>query len=782
MFFKKMIRTMKLYRAQFISMIIMTALGIGMFVGFNMEWYSLEKDVGSFFEKTNFSDYRVVSENGFTKKESDKIKSIDGVKDVTRFFSVNMTVSDKDKKLNKDTLALNVCENANVSGFIVTSGEKYNKSSEDGMWISDKYADANNIKKGDSITLKYKNIKVNGKVVGLIKSGEHLICVPDETQLMPNFKKYGYVYMSPKALEKVFGLDKSDAFSIDNLANILAQTEKKMYTQINVKTDLTKSKMVKEVEKKLGRTELVIDKEDTISYSESQGEMEEGKTMGLILPVLFLAIAILTMVTTMHRLTASEKRQIGTFKALGFKDRRIMRHYISYAFMIGVLGTVVGIGIGWFVCWYIINPNGMMGTYMDMDDWSLHTPVFVWVTLLVVILLMVLIGLYSVKSMLKGTAADALKIYMPKKVRKLFVERFAFWKRLKFGTKWNMRDVFRHKARSFMTLFGIVGCMVILVGALGMQDTLDKFVDTFYEDAIKYNTKINLDVEHTDESDVKELAEKYKGDCSATSSIQAKDKTIESEVYDINHNLVRFVDDNMKQITLKDNGVYVCERVAKDLSLKKGSEFTFSPYGSSDKYKVKVADIVRTMNKSIVMTEKYAKDIGYDYSMNAIFTKDKNVEPSSKIVNTQSKADILESFDTFTAIMKTMVFILAFVAVVLGIVVLYNLGIMSYTERYREMATLKVIGFKDRQIGKLLINQNTWLTVVGVLIGVPAGIGTLIYLINALAAEYEMQLSIRLSTYILSILLTFGVSFIVGLMVSRKNKHINMVEALKAEE
>ena len=103
-----------------------------------------------------------------------------------------------------------------------------------------------------------------------------MICLPDKTQLMPNFKKYGYVYMSPKALEKVFGLDKTDAFSIDNLANILAQTEKKMYTQINVKTDLTKSKMVREVEKKLGRTELVIDKEDTISYSESQGEMEEG--------------------------------------------------------------------------------------------------------------------------------------------------------------------------------------------------------------------------------------------------------------------------------------------------------------------------------------------------------------------------------------------------------------------------------------------------------------------------------------------------------------------------
>lgn len=121
-------------------------------------------------------------------------------------------------------------------------------------------------------------------------------------------------------------------------------------------------------------------------------------------------------------------------------------------------------------------------------------------------------------------------------------------------------------------------------------------------------------------------------------------------------------------------------------------------------------------------------------------------------------------------------------AILLGVVVLYNLGIMSYTERYREMATLKVVGFKDKKIGRLLIDQNMWLSLTGVVIGIPLGILTLDYLLKALAGEYEMSLTVSAVTYIISVMLTFGMSLPVSLMVARKNKKIDMVEALKGAE
>ena len=126
--------------------------------------------------------------------------------------------------------------------------------------------------------------------------------------------------------------------------------------------------------------------------------------------------------------------------------------------------------------------------------------------------------------------------------------------------------------------------------------------------------------------------------------------------------------------------------------------------------------------------------------------------------------------------------VLVLAAVVLGLVVLYNLGTMSYTERYRELATLKVVGFRDKQIGKLLISQNIWLTVIGILIGLPAGVGVLAYLLTALGSEYEMKMTVGALTYCVSILLTFGVSFLVNFFIARKNRKIDMVEALKGRE
>ena len=142
----------------------------------------------------------------------------------------------------------------------------------------------------------------------------------------------------------------------------------------------------------------------------------------------------------------------------------------------------------------------------------------------------------------------------------------------------------------------------------------------------------------------------------------------------------------------------------------------------------------------------------------------------------------MDSYDTFMDIMNIMIVVLAVAAIVLGLVVLYNLGVMSYTERHRELATLKVLGFRDKAIGKLLIAQNIWLTVVGVIIGIPAGLGVLKILVTALVSEYELSLAIGWSTFVISIALTFGVSLFVGLMVARKNRKIDMVEALKGAE
>ena len=187
------------------------------------------------------------------------------------------------------------------------------------------------------------------------------------------------------------------------------------------------------------------------------------------------------------------------------------------------------------------------------------------------------------------------------------------------------------------------------------------------------------------------------------------------------------------------------------------------------------------MTENLVMSRAYADKVGVPYAISAIYTDVPAVEvpESDLIANTQSHAAIMETYDSFMQIMNLMIVLLVVAAVILGIVVLYNLGLMSYIERSRELATLKVLGFKDRQIGRLLISQNLWLTVIGVALGVPAGLLTLDVLIKKLAGEYELKMMVGPTTYVCSIALTFGVSLLVGMIVARKNRRIDMVEALK---
>ena len=142
MLFKKLWRTIKIYKAQFISMIIMIAIGIGIFVGFNMEWVSIDKNTTYLFDKTNFADYRIVNENGFSSQEADLVKSLNGIDKVSRYLSVNAEITQYPEK----TVALTVTENKDVSSFMVIKGEEYDETSLDGIWISDKFANKNKIK------------------------------------------------------------------------------------------------------------------------------------------------------------------------------------------------------------------------------------------------------------------------------------------------------------------------------------------------------------------------------------------------------------------------------------------------------------------------------------------------------------------------------------------------------------------------------------------------------------------------------------------------------------
>ncbi len=754
MLWRKLLRTAWKYRAQFISMTLMVAIGIGIFFGFNIEWYSIEKNTDEFYGETSFADYRIYSDAGFDEDDVQSVRNL-GVS-AERVLSVNVDVKDSD-----NSLALFSPERGDISKFYTTEGDDYD-ASRHGFWLSDRYAAENGISVGDSLTVTYRGVAVTSEVLGLGKSSEFAVCVADDNQLMPDYTRFGFVYASPETVFDALGTE--------------------YYPQINIISDMSKSEMEYGLEEALGITTLVVPKEDFLAYSGPRGEMEEGQTMGSILPVLFLVIAILTMVTTMHRIASNEKTQIGTLKALGLRDRRILRHYTSYGLTLGIAGSVLGIILGYAIAGMIISDHGMMSTYIDLPSWSLRMPPFCLVVLAAVIAFMTLISYLSVRRMLAGSAADALRPYTPRKVRPLVLEKGLLWKHLPFGTRWNLRDISRHKSRSLMTLLGVLGCMVLMVGGMGMRDTMSGFLDLIDHDISNYETRVNI-TESADSEEIARFADEVDGDTLSSAGVRLGENTVALEVYNITHDTVHFMDENGSRVQLSDDGAYICVRLADEYSV--GDTVEFSPYGSDDTYSVKVIGILRSvMTENLVMTEECADRLGIPHRVSAVLTDraQSDIPDRAFISGRQSKSAIMESYSSFLDIMNAMVAVLVVAAAVLGVVVLYNLGVMSYIERSREMATLKVVGFRDRHIGRILISQNIWITAIGVLLGLPAGYGTLRCLVDALASEYELTVIINPVTYILSMLLTFGVSLIVGFFIARKNRKIDMVEALKGAE
>ena len=367
-------------------------------------------------------------------------------------------------------------------------------------------------------------------------------------------------------------------------------------------------------------------------------------------------------------------------------------------------------------------------------------------------------------------------------MKPLLIEKTKWFHKRRFAFRWNIRDVFRHKARSLMSIIGVVGCTLLLVATFGVKYLLHSFVSDYYEKPMNYEVRINLSDETTNEKALELDTTTYSGDLTSTTPILINDKVYSIEVYNVNNDLISILDMNTKPIKNVSNiGAYLPNKLASELKKKAGDKITIKSFATGLEYEIEVVEVTRSLTGNIVITDDYADEIGLIHKYNCIYTKEKDVTVNEYIESVQTKKDIINSFSSIMEVLDVMVVLLAIASVILGVVVLYNLGILSYMERYRELATLKVLGFKDKKITSLLVTQNMWMTLFGMAIGAPLGVWILKILMDLLASDYDIKLRCDPRMFIYSFILVAITSLVVSYMVARKNKYINMVEALKAE-
>ena len=787
---KKMFRDIKQNLSQFITIFLMVLIGVMVYVGIEAYMDGMTSAADNFYKNNNIQDLNVMG--NLSDKDLDKIKSLDNVKDAEKKLVVNaIDKDDKDK-----TYLLSFIDSNNISKFHIMDGEKFDVNKK-GAWVDNFYAEKNNLKVGDTIKIKYDTFSLEEKILGLINVPDHIYDVKDESEFVPNRENFGFVYLSVNEIPESYIKDLvmkemkiTDEKIFDKYVTNFNYKEYIPYNYIMV--DVNKKKNVtsvkEDIEDNVSNAKAIVKIENTLSYQRYQGEIDEGASYVGIFSGLFLFIAMLSVITTMTRVVKKQKLQIGTMKALGIKNSKIVMHYIGYGFFVSLAAAIVGIILGkYFIGTFFLN--------MEMDYFEVPNgipvvkPLSYLVALLVVMVVSFITYLTCRKELFKKPA-EALRNEVPNvKVSSLNLSTKGIFKKLNFSSKWNYRDILRNKFRTITAVVGIVGCCMLIVCAFGMLNSMNHFIKLQFEDLYNFNYKLSLK-ENLKDDELKVLTDKYGDNTSETLTIETKiGKEREANTIFVTNagNLVRFQNENGEFIKVnKNNGVYVTRKLADQKDLKVGDTIKWHIYGVNKYYESKIVGLTKDPQvQNLTMTKEYLESLDIDYKPDSLYTNTdlKGIKDIKNVSLVQDINELKNGLESMLSMMKSMIILIIIFAIGLGAIIIYNMGILSYSEKQYQFATLKVLGFSDKKIKKIFVQQNNWITVLSIIIGLPTGYYMTSWIFKSVIADnYDFSAYINLSTYLIAIVGTILVSIIVSRMLSKKVNKIDMVSSLKANE
>lgn len=499
---RKMFRDIRLNASQFITIFLMVFIGVMAYSGIESYMTGMENAACKFYKENNLQDLNVIG--NFKASDLDDIKKLEHVNDAEVKLTLTANVSDD------STLQLSFIDENNISKFYVIDGVGFDYD-KDGIWLDNFYATEHKIKVGDVINFTYDGYNFKKNVLGFINVPDHIYDVKDSSQIYPNHYDFGFAYLSSKTLYDYFK-EKYNSDSIDiHYNNIMVDVDSKDNLSI-VKSN---------IENNISNAIAVTNIEDTASYTTYQGEIDEGKTYIGVFSGLFIFIAMLSVATTMMRIVKDERIQIGTLKALGFKNRQIIFHYLGYGFIVSIIASLLGLVAGYYLIGKLF-----IGIEMSFFEIPNGVPVIKassFICALCVVLLVLIVTYVACHKQLVLNAAEALRNRSSVAYSKsLDITTKGLFKKMSFITKWNLRDMIRNKIRTITGIVGITGCCMLVVCAFGMLDSINNFIDLQFRRLYNFDYKLSLKSDITD-STLQTLEEKYGTDTSQSYLIEIKD-------------------------------------------------------------------------------------------------------------------------------------------------------------------------------------------------------------------------------------------------------------------
>lgn len=557
----------------------------------------------------------------------------------------------------------------------------------------------------------------------------------------------------------------------------------------------------------------VLNRDYIQTYVEYEQDADRIKAIGDVFPAIFFLVAALICLTTMTRMVEEERTQIGTLKALGYSKLSIAAKYLCYALLASLIGSLVGLVAGQKILPpVIINAYGILYNNLPEAVAPLHVGYSVSSTLLAIACTTAAAGIACYKELM-STPATLMRPAAPKSGKRVLLERVGIiWNHLSFTNKSTVRNLFRYKKRFFMTVLGIGGCMGLLLVGFGVKDSVRSIGTIQYNDLLSYHAEVVLEDKVTQEEkdEVVKAMEKDK-DIKSFMAVYKTSMDIENEKEDVTKSAYVMVPEDAKEFKkyadlrsrttkehyeLSDDGIIISEKLAKLLDVKEGDTVVLKEE-ETDRFEVKVSHITENyfLHYIYISPKLYSQVFGetpefvdyltinsstessFEDSMQEKYMAYDQVSEVSFITKTADRiANMLKSLDT-------VIYVLVIAAGLLAFVVLYNLNNINISERIRELATLKVLGFYDMEVSRYVLRENVCLTLIGCFLGI--FFGKILHRFVILTAETDIMMfgrDIEIISFVYSILITLFFSAVVNFFMHFRLKKVDMVESMKSVE
>jgi len=772
----RLLRLIKNSKGQFIAITALVIVGLTIYTALSTAIVNMEDTLNYYYDETNFADI-FVQFSKIPETALDKVNKINGVKDVEGriVFDIQMKVDNGDEKVKSRIIS--IPDNSIVNKLFIVDGNKIEAKNKDAIVI-EQFANARNIRINDTIQPYIEGRVFDLRVSGISASPEYVYLMENEQSLLPMPDKFGVIYVSEDFARQNFGFkDSYNEVSItvkdkDHIDKIITQIEKEL-DQYGIKR--------------------IYSREEQLSNRMVSEEIKGVKQTSSTVPVIFLGVAAVIIAAMLSRMVRNDRMSIGVLKALGYNNMNILMHYTKFSILIGFIGSVFGLIFG------TILSGNIAKLYIQFFNIPMLKFNFYYEYMIIAIVLSIVFctfaGIWGARRVIKILPAESMRPEPPKQGGRAFIDRIdILWKHLSFSWKMVLRNIFRNKKRFVFITFGIAMTFAISLIPSMMNSAMNDIFEGHYSDFqkmdynINFSTPLNInavnEIKHIVDTDRIEPKIEFPFEL-----IYGNNKLV-ANIIGVKSNTEFYGFKNLKgqSINLPNDGIVLSEGLARFIGVEKGDKVkikTFIP--NKDDIYVEVKDIIKqSLGTNGYMEISYMGNILLDKSLitgvyiNSSDNIKGELENIKGIASIQSLADMRSIFEQFMGLMIGSISVMIVFAGILGFAIVYNSTIMNIAERRLEFSSLRVMGFSKKEIFKIITKENSVMTILGIILGIPLGQSMISSLESTFSTEiYTIEMNPTLSSYIITAILTIIFVIIAQLATYKKINSLDFIEALK---